>query len=178
VINAEQANALFALANQGHRMGFVQQQLSQSLDSLGMTESWKINNQETVLVEGKEYSLKDLSRMLSNTPLMPGITDIDFMVKNSILYSEHLDGLTNQSFLLAKAYEDAKNKGALNNASVKKLIDTFTANIFQMSEHFEHYIAMGSSPMFKPNIAHIVTHLNSAGICQTGGGKDSGVQCQ
>jgi hypothetical protein len=159
-------------------MGSIQDALSRHLKEENLVDQWQFDREQLVVFEGRRYTFRQLAVALSNSRIGIGSTDINFLVESSIQAAPSSIDFSNEDALLAQAYLNAKQSGALNVPAVKKLIDYFTANIFQISELFEHYGNDGINPLYPSSMASLLTHLNSAGICETGGGKDSGVQCQ
>jgi hypothetical protein len=175
ILADNQVSALIELANQGHRIGLLQSEIEKALRvNVGID----LTLIEPVYFEGKEYSVMTLATTLSSRDIYPGTSEIDEFINGAINGSNFSGSLTNQGVVFAQAYLDAKETGALDNPSIKKLIDYFVVNIFKGAEHFEHYIHLRQNPLSEDKIHSLITHLNSTGICHTGGEEDSGVQCQ
>ncbi len=168
-IDRDQAGRLEKLANQGHKIAGIEAILEESVEQIVKTGSTSLLRDETFTVNGKTYW---------------GAAHLAGLVGNSIDDGQgnHLPGPEMRAFL--DLHEEAKAGGALENPAVAEFVDTMVTEVWHLGDRLEnrvHWVDHGelSPEEFRQSVAGTsdITHGNSAGICKSGGGKDSGTRC-
>jgi len=174
-ITATQYNALIELANQGHNLANIEQQF------------------ETIVATSPSGSVVS-DRVLATPSLLEGDPNAKFVYytigysgsssDNPLTIPDPLDTShavwTTQRFLMA--YDTAVSSGALNDPSVKSVIDALSSNIGYLSSLVGATTGQITFDQISPNqqtatMAAQLTHEDSGGICKVGSGTDSGLHC-
>lgn len=172
-LNEDQANAFFALANQGNYIANIEK----------LVEDAYKNGQTSITFEGKSYTPFELSRKVGwiddptgTYPFNVNNPDINEAINRAVDYRS--DSL--QSFF--SLYQTLQNSGALSNPEVQQTIGALTTRIAYLSEVTEYSVAAvskGESPStLQNNYISDTTYWNSKDICSTGNGETTGVTCQ
>jgi hypothetical protein len=176
-ITDTQFNALMALSNQGHKMGTIQKFLEDYVSANPTTDPAT----QTVLYNGQSYLLEALIQTTGNnfgswdgatkTYVFQPSTDL-----NAIM-SVPRDGSSYENDAFIDLYKAALSSGALNNASIKALVDNATYAVSAVGDSLEHNLLNRQFDQLDKNVASTFTHQNSQAICETGNGSDTGVSC-
>jgi hypothetical protein len=184
---------LYELANQGHRIATIQGLLLQAGREAGTNGEQFANTQ--IQFEGKTYNTGQLSALLGESnnshpenalrnQSLP--TDLLLAVNITPAYNGVHDGFVKGDFL--QALNNAWQSGALQNPSVRTVVSElsryiqFSGQVTASQTHIylDNSVNRHQQVSFndlEKNVSDELTHLSSAGICQTGNGTDSGVHC-
>jgi len=173
-IDEAQYNSLVLLANKGHEIGRIERDLEGIIS-------------ESTTYAGLMSGLKAHPELFNakNTSILIGFDNpLGGVVTGSLDSMDNLNakGFT-QEFLLA--YQEVARNGSLEDPVIKLVVDQLSADISSLSDSMEHETnkvlhQLGGS--YDPNqvltrIVSDMTHQDAVGICATGNGQDTGVQC-
>ncbi|MEB3285862.1 MAG: hypothetical protein VKJ04_00010 [Vampirovibrionales bacterium] len=160
-ITPEEGNALYSLANQGHRIASVQAAIEAVLPEIKDG-----NDYESVKVEFDGNSV-NFSRMID----IIGVKD------------PHDGGDGQELEALRSLQAKAQSSGAMSDPAVAAVVNSLVQQIYDIGDSIEN-IAYGvrKSEMegteLIPKVASAQTHKSAGGICKAGKGTDTGIQCQ
>lgn len=191
-ITQEEANALFELANRGHRIAEVEQLAEDAFASCNGDVA--CFNNTKVMFDGEEQEIKYLIDNIANTHSYSSTADAlmspvpnSTMTGREVLLNDpttHGFGLLND--FLAQ-YQALKDSSLLNNPETRKMIDDMTVEIELLASETAQFVSDFSGGRLGPtatsdamtnNIASDVTHYNSKEFCVAGSGTDTGTLCQ
>lgn len=174
-ISQEQANIIYALANQGHRIA--------SMEALIEDAVQNGNIQDTVTFEGKRYTVEDLSDVLGSlNDKMGGEVSKLYELRQQAVSSgldpklgEVVDILVSQIADMGYGVERALDDITIRNASVEQF-STYVSQ-YTTGGHPNWPVDTAAATLTELASASETTNLNSVEICGTGGGADSGTKC-
>lgn len=203
-ISTEDYNMLMSLSNAGHRSAQIQAALENTIQKLPQSTPVSELHNMTVSVEGESklftewmnefrQSSYGFDSMQQAYNLQKQYTS-DWASDELISWEQGntaIGKLSAQNQLLAH-YKLALDAGALRNDAVAQVVETLSLNVININDHFQGLLRDGgrkyngqlvtTAGQFTTNMksqgkTSWVSHSNSAGICETGGGKDSGTLC-
>jgi hypothetical protein len=189
----EQFNQLQDLANQGHRIGKIQG----LLEALARKSNGnrQIFQDTAIEFEGRSYNTLVLSKELTisyNDRLATSAEEVDPEIKQTFYIREkpdpsQTDHYGNSLLGFMRTFIEARDKGALQNKAVEKLVFSLSDQLKEVSissgrtvfEVFHPKISLSPND-FTLRMAKIVSHTNSENICTVGGGSEretQGIHC-
>lgn len=201
-ITETQYNALEELANNGHNYGMTERLL---LDAMARNTTFLtsgfVEDNEILTIRQRHFALgvhtnalgedglprsRYLADVLELKPYIESlrgrIDSFSLERKSSPEFHDNAIGDTMYSFL--KAYQKADQSGALANPAIQKVIQSLSKNIVLIGDNFQDTVTLrqvngGSTnpESFNFSQASSFSHENAGGICDTGGGEDTGIHC-
>lgn len=197
-LTPEQDNLLKALSSQGHYIAGAEAAMENPAKTTGSSSAY---GSSTIVYDGHgaepiEFSLRLMSGMgyyPDNNPngtTYSSVTGISPQAAKD-LHMEGAISMGNDTLKFAQIYSTALEQGAMDDPAVRSVIQTLTQNVLDIADQTgkagdytanEYFYEQPQFSNYTPgnfnqNVAAPLTHTNSAAICQTGGGQDSGIQC-
>lgn len=198
-----ESQKLLDLANKGHALAEAERLVEEGFKAAGWKETMALA--APVQINGKSYTLEQAADELyvfySNDPggneVWMAADDGDYSLAMERVANGY-KGWSGTGTIMGpfvEGYEDALKSGALTNPAVKSVVDELTLKII----HLGHAMGWAQPEMVRsgevaPSEALLLdymkrdipvslfateaTHTHSAGICGTGHGQDTGIQCQ
>lgn len=170
-ITDAQANAFYALANQGNRMATIEKLIEQA----------EASGSQSVTFEGKTYTPYELSRSIgwpdepSSYYSMNVQSGADVVNRSPNSRSPEMQAFVN-------AYQTLEKSGGMSNPAISKSVGALSGKIAYLSEMVESNIADqewgNTTTPLKDYVASSTSYWSASEICGTGGGNTSGVTCQ
>lgn len=196
----DEAASLKALSNQGHRLSGWMDSIERIVEKSKGDKQLLASSQ--ISLGAERYSLTDFARkfeLIDSGNEQRGLnhgedavhfgTIPPYLIDEFSILKEN-KGKSQNDFMGREyadfifAYDSAKSSGALNDSQVRQVVKNLANNIFSVSSSFNNsYLdAATMSNTLTPfqiesKTASRVAHVNSKGICNTGGDQDTGVQC-
>lgn len=187
-ISQTQYNVLIQLSNAGHTQAQLQTVIEQAMKNMPQGEApytYMANTQVTL--NGKTSSLYDIWNTLSyGAPnggyrYFPATDTAINTLPTDLLHPPSSNVLSSLSAFL-DVYHQAESSGALSDPAVAQVVSSLSTQIALSSDTLmqavgEVYLGHSSAGQIPSLEVSVATNMNSAGICTTGNGTDSGVQC-
>lgn len=189
-ITPEQHNMLQELSNQGHYMARIQEAVELTYESADPNMHLVELTEQPVTLDTETKTISQWLQELNVNGDVDNSTNIENLYKDP-------GANLNQTFKFNELYMKAKQSGAMNNPSVASVVDRLSNSVINISNTFNAGYRSNKSSItndtgtdglavtvgkrleaVKPKIkGSLATDANSAGICETGGGNDSGTLC-
>ncbi len=180
-ISDAETRMLIELANQGHRMAALEKLVE---DAAAAATSGADYRSTLIEYNGQHYTPRELMKThLAYHNWEPGMANDPFftekiVMRNGVEERAYPRGETGE---FVRLYNEVKNAGMLDNPMINSIVTGFSKQIVILSEQVDTVYSSVNDNTALDNLTNEVysrsTDLNSAGICHTGGGEDSGVNC-